>query len=79
MAKKKRELPEVVTQEDIDNAALVFAKFAKLLDPNLDEWFSFELVRETLIEEGGIDLKNIAEVAEALKAQRFDPNVHTLH
>lgn len=75
MSKKKE---ASFTKDDVDHAAAVFAKFAKLLDPGLDEYSSFEILREVILVEG-IDIENIGVVVATLQEAKFDPLRDQLH
>lgn len=66
------------TKDDVDYAAAVFARFAKLLDGKLDEYMTFEMLREIILIEG-IDLENVGAVVAALRETRFDPTRDILH
>ncbi len=58
--------------EDRDLVALLMARFAFAIDPELVEWEIFDVIQEFL-EAGKVDYASMDILAGLLRATKFDP------
>lgn len=65
-------------EDDIETAAAVFAKFARLIDPQIDELHTFKVIRDYIVTDG-MHLDNMEELVFLIKETYFNPERDKLH
>jgi hypothetical protein len=67
-----------VYPDEVETAAAIFAKFAHLLNPSVDEYHAFMIMRDYIVNEG-IAIETVEELVFLLQETIFDPKRDKVH